>query len=82
MCIAYCIPICLAGVIFTETFRRFGGSSSAFGANMLGAVAGGLAQNLSFIVGLKALLLIAAVVYGAAALLHLAKPLRGSALQS
>jgi hypothetical protein len=37
---------------------------------MLGAVAGGLAQNLSFIMGMKALLLIAAVIYGTAALLE------------
>jgi len=70
VCFAYCIPFFFAGVIFTESFRRFSGKSSAFGANMLGAVAGGLAQNLSFIVGMKALLLIAAVIYLAAALLH------------
>jgi spermidine synthase len=74
VCLAYCIPFFFAGVIFTESFRRFAGSSSAFGANMLGAVAGGLAQNLSFIFGMKALLLIAAVLYGAAALIHQLKP--------
>ena len=39
ICVAYCIPFFFAGVIFTETFRRFGGQSGAFGANMLGAVA-------------------------------------------
>ncbi|MGA3370213.1 MAG: hypothetical protein ABSC48_00460 [Terracidiphilus sp.] len=74
LCFAYCVPFFFAGVIFTESFRRFAGKSSAFGANMLGAVAGGLAQNLSFIVGMKALLLIAAVIYCAAALLHKFKP--------
>jgi hypothetical protein len=74
ICFAYCVPFFFAGVIFTESFRRFAGRSSAFGANMLGAVAGGLAQNLSFIVGMKALLLIAAVIYCAAALLHKFKP--------
>jgi hypothetical protein len=73
ICFAYCVPIFFAGVIFTESFRRFAGRSSAFGANMLGAVAGGLAQNLSFIFGMKALLLIAAVVYGCAALLQAMK---------
>lgn len=76
ICFAYCVPFFFAGIIFTESFRRFAGRSSAFGANMLGAVAGGLAQNLSFIVGMKALLLIAAVVYGGAALLHAVKPKR------
>ncbi|MGD0731091.1 MAG: hypothetical protein ABR956_07490 [Terracidiphilus sp.] len=70
ICFAYCVPFFFAGVIFTESFRRFGGRSSAFGANMLGAVAGGLAQNLSFIVGMKALLPIAVVFYGCAALLQ------------
>lgn len=74
ICFAYCVPIFFAGVIFTESFRRFAGRSDAFGANMLGAVAGGLAQNLSFIFGMKALLLIAAIVYCSAALLHRVKP--------
>jgi spermidine synthase len=74
VCFAYCVPVFFAGVIFTESFRRFHGRSDAFGANMLGAVAGGLAQNLSFIVGMKALLLIAAIVYGGAAFVGIARP--------
>jgi spermidine synthase len=69
ICFAYCVPFFFAGIIFTECFRRFAGRSSSFGANMLGAVAGGLTQNLSFIIGMKALLLIAAAIYGAAAVL-------------
>ena len=76
LCIAYCVPVFFAGIIFTESFRRCGGRSDAFGANMLGAVAGGLAQNLSFIVGMEALLLIAVAIYGAAALLQTARPFR------
>jgi spermidine synthase len=74
ICFAYCVPFFFAGVIFTESFRRFAGRSSAFGANMIGAVAGGLAQNLSFILGMKALLLIAAAIYLGAALLQKFKP--------
>jgi spermidine synthase len=61
---AYSLPLFFAGIIFTESFRRARGASECLGANILGAVAGGLAQNLSFIFGLKALLLIAAVSYG------------------
>jgi spermidine synthase len=80
ICLAYCVPFFFAGVIFTESFRRFGGRSHAFGANMLGAVAGGLAQNLSFIVGMKALLLIAAVIYGGAALLQIVRSRRSAVL--
>jgi len=60
---AYCVPLFLAGVTFTETFRRSEARSSAFAANIFGAVVGGLAQNLSFIFGMKALLLIAALFY-------------------
>jgi spermidine synthase len=70
ICFAYCIPIFIAGIIFTENFRRTAGNSGAFGANMLGSVAGGLAQNLSFIFGMKALLLVSAIVYGSAAILQ------------
>jgi hypothetical protein len=65
---AYCVPLFLAGVIFTETFRRYEDKSSAFGSNIVGAVAGGLAQNLSFIIGLKALLLLAGLFYTSCAL--------------
>jgi hypothetical protein len=65
---AYALPVFFAGLIFTETFRRFPRRSSAFGANIVGAVAGGLAQNASFVVGMKALLLIAALFYSSAAL--------------
>jgi hypothetical protein len=64
---AYCIPLFFAGVIFAETFRKCQNKSTAFGSNIIGAVAGGLAQNLSFVIGLKALLLLAAVFYGLAA---------------
>jgi len=76
LCAAYCVPVFFAGIIFTESFRRSGGRSEIFGANMLGAVAGGLAQNLSFILGMKALLVIAAVIYCGAGLLHFAKKSR------
>ncbi len=64
---AYCVPLFFAGVIFAETFRKCENKSSAFGSNIIGAVAGGLAQNLSFVIGLKALLLLAALFYGLAA---------------
>jgi len=61
--VAYAIPVLFAGIIFTESFRRHAEKSSAFGANIVGAVAGGLAQNLSFIFGMKVLLIFAAIFY-------------------
>lgn len=65
---AYGFPIFFAGIIFTESFRRCEDKSASFGSNIVGAVAGGLAQNVSFLVGLRALLLLAAVFYLLAAL--------------
>jgi len=63
---AYCLPVFFSGVIFAGTFRRTENKSSAFGSNILGAVAGGLTQNVSFLIGLKALLLLAAGFYALA----------------
>jgi spermidine synthase len=59
----YCVPLFLAGVIFTATFRRCEDKSICFGSNILGAVAGGLAQSASFVFGMKALLLVAGIFY-------------------
>jgi SAM-dependent methyltransferase/uncharacterized membrane protein len=63
--IAYAIPVFFAGIIFTESFSRQAEKSTAFGANIVGAVAGGLAQNVSFIFGMKALLIFATFFYAA-----------------
>jgi len=77
---AFCMPVFFAGIIFTETFRKCADKSACFGSNVIGAVAGGLAQNLSFIVGMKALLLftagfyVLAAVFGALSLRSLARP--------
>ncbi len=60
---AYCVPLFFAGVIFTGTLRRCDEKSRCFGSNIIGAVAGGLAQSVSFVIGIKALLLVAGVFY-------------------
>jgi spermidine synthase len=64
---AYSVPLFFAGVVFTRSFRGEHGSGNLLGANIIGAVAGGLAQNLSFVFGMKALLLVAIVFYMGAA---------------
>lgn len=69
--VAYSFPVFFAGVVFTETFRRCERKSNAFGANIVGAVAGGLAQNISFIIGMKGVLLVAALFYVSASLCSL-----------
>jgi hypothetical protein len=66
--VAYAVPVLFAGIVFTEMFRRSSSKSGAFGANIVGAVAGGLTQNVSFIIGIKLLLVIAAIFYVAASL--------------
>ncbi len=60
---AYCVPLFCAGIIFTETFRRSEDKSRCFGSNIIGSVAGGLAQSASFVIGIKALLLVAGIFY-------------------
>jgi len=60
---AYCVPLFFAGVIFTRTFQQCADKSICFGSNVLGAVAGGLAQSASFVLGMKALLLVAGMFY-------------------
>ena len=65
--LAYAASVLMAGIIFTTTLREAPKKSSALGANVIGAVVGGLSLNLSFMIGLKALLLLAVVCYAAAA---------------
>jgi spermidine synthase len=65
--LAYAVPVFFAGIIFTASFQAAEQKSGAFAANIVGAVAGGLAQNLSFITGMKMLLIVAAVFYAWAA---------------
>jgi hypothetical protein len=69
--VAYAIPVFFAGVIFTDSFSRHEEKSAAFGANIVGAVAGGLAQNVSFIFGVKALLLLGTIFYAVAGVCNL-----------
>lgn len=66
--ILFALPVFLAGLLFAQEFRRTRSPTGALAANMLGAVVGGLMENLSLVVGLKALLLVAALFYVVAAL--------------
>jgi len=58
----------LAGLIFSSTLQMATDKSKTLGANVIGAVAGGLLQNVSFLFGLKSLLLMAAACYAGSAL--------------
>jgi SAM-dependent methyltransferase len=77
----FAIPVFFAGLLFASEFRSAESPAAALGANMLGAVVGGLLENLSLIIGMKALLLVAAVLYSLAALGFLGLPSRRAAAQ-
>ncbi|HEX2029784.1 MAG TPA: spermidine synthase [Actinomycetota bacterium] len=59
-------PVFLANVIFAQRFRDVGSSVVAFGANLLGAMVGGVLEYGSLVVGFRGLLLWAAALYGLA----------------
>lgn len=59
-------PVFLANLVFAERFRDTGESAVAFGANLLGAMVGGLLEYASLAVGYRSLLILAAALYGAA----------------
>jgi hypothetical protein len=59
-------PIFLANLVFAERFRDTATATAAFGANLLGAMLGGLAEYVSLIVGYRHLLLVVGALYAAA----------------
>jgi hypothetical protein len=59
-------PVYLANLIFAERFRSVGESTVAFGANLLGAMVGGVVEYLSLLIGYRSLLLVAAGIYALA----------------
>lgn len=64
--IVLCAPVFFAGIVFTRRFAAAGFSAEAIGSNLLGSLAGGIAESLSLWFGLRALLGIAAALYLAA----------------
>jgi hypothetical protein len=67
-------PITLANLIFAQRFKDTASSTTAFGANLLGAMAGGVLEYVSLVTGFRALLVLVAVIY----LLALAASPRGA----
>jgi SAM-dependent methyltransferase len=73
LCVCFSVPIFCAGIAFAQALKRADSKPAALGANVFGAVAGGLLQSLSFIVGLNAMLVVAAVLYAVAASIRIRK---------
>jgi len=59
-------PIFIANLVFADRFRNVEASNVAFGANLLGAMVGGLLEYLALVTGYQALLIVVALLYGAA----------------
>ena len=57
------LPMLFSGIVFTRSFAVAQEKSSALGANLIGALVGALLQSVTFITGIKALLLIVAGFY-------------------
>ena len=64
------MPIFVANLVFANRFRDTVDSTAAFGANLLGAMVGGLLEYTSLVVGYRNLLVLVAALYGAAFLLR------------
>lgn len=61
--VVFSVPVVFAGILFASEFRAAKSPSAALGANMLGAVAGGLLESLSLVFGMRSLLLVALAIY-------------------
>ena len=60
------LPIFTANLVFAQRFKSTSASATAFGANLLGAMFGGILEYASLVVGYRALLIIVGLLYGAA----------------
>ena len=59
-------PIFLANLVFAQRFKSIGASTTAFGANLLGAMVGGALEYFALVTGFRFLLILVAVLYGLA----------------
>jgi len=62
------LPMVFSGIVFARAFAVSPHKDHALGANLLGALVGATLQSFSFLLGIKALLLVVAVFYVAAML--------------
>jgi hypothetical protein len=56
-------PVFLANLVFAQRFRDVGSSTVAFGANLVGAMVGGVLEYAALITGYRALLAVVFVLY-------------------
>jgi SAM-dependent methyltransferase len=73
-CLVVFTPILFAGVIFAVSFARTPEADLAFGANIAGAMVGGLAENSSMLLGFQYLLTVSIVFYVLSAFVVMVSP--------
>lgn len=62
-------PIFTANLVFTQRFKATESSTAAFGANLLGSIAGGVLEYMALVTGYRMLVVVVAILYGLAFLL-------------
>ncbi len=62
-CLLVFAPVLFAGVIFAVSFSRTAEPDRAFGANIAGAMVGGLAEYTSMLLGFQGLMVVAILLY-------------------
>lgn len=60
------LPVLFSGLVFIRSFAAASDKDLALGANLIGALFGGVLQSVTFLTGIRALLLLVAVLYLAA----------------
>src|SRR5476649_2206804 len=56
-------PVCCAGLLFSSSFKESSSTATDFGANLLGAMVGGVGEYLSLLAGYRFLLILVALCY-------------------
>lgn len=69
------LPVLFSGLLFIDSFRASQQRDAALGANLFGSLAGGLLQSLSFLTGVRGLMILVAGFYLLAALTRPKLPL-------
>ncbi len=73
-CLLVFAPIVFAGVVFAVSFRASLEPDRDFGSNIAGAMAGGLVENASMLLGFRYLLVVAVMFYFLSALFPVSAP--------
>ena len=73
-CLLVFAPIFFAGVVFAVSFRDSLEPDRDFGSNVAGAMAGGLAENASMLLGFRYLLVVAVMFYFLSAIFPVSSP--------